>query len=192
MTAKNIVESRDVGVLPNPNPRARTYHRGVIRSSVLAIFVLLVGCTKDPTPRPVPNGHWWKKGVALRIDPKRIELVRRLDTERAPLLVEGAYESKMERDGSFTVTMKVDSLKRELLTRRGESAPTDIHETLETASFDGEPIAKGGNVVFTLKLSEKDRVAEMCFVTSKKCTRLETETGDPEPPPSAPPAAPLR
>jgi hypothetical protein len=168
------------------------YHPSVIRRAFLALAVLLLGCGKDPSPRPLPSGHWWKKGAALRIDPKRVELVRRLDTERAPLIVEGSYESKMERDGSFTVTVKVDSLKRELVTRRGESAATDIHETLETATFDGEPITKGGVVALTLKLSEKDRVVDMCFVSTKKCTRLETETTDPVPPPSTTTSAPTR
>lgn len=163
-----------------------------MRRAFLAIAVLVLDCGRDPSPRPVPNGHWWKKGAALKIDAKRIELVRRLETERAPLSVEGPYESKMEKDGSFTVKMTVEGLKRELLTRKGESAAGDIHETLETATFDGDPIAKKGVVSFTLKFSEKDRAVDMCMTASKKCTRLETETetGEKEPPPSAPPSAP--
>lgn len=146
-----------------------------MRRAFLAIVVVLVACRRDPAPRPLPEGKWWKKGVALRIEPKRVELVRREDTERAPLVVEGPYEVKMERDGTFTMKMTVDGLKRELLTRKGESAATDIHEPLETAMFDGEPIAKKGVLAFTLKFSENDHAVEMCLTASKKCSRLAQE-----------------
>lgn len=146
-----------------------------MRRAFLAIVVVLVACRRDPAPRPVPDGKWWKKGALLHIEPKRVELVRREETERAPLIVEGPYESKMERDGSFTVKMTVESLKRELLTRKGESAATDIHEPLETATFDGEPIAKKGVLAFTLVFSNEDHAVEMCLTASKKCTRLAQE-----------------
>ena len=147
----------------------------MIRRVFLATSVLLLACGRDPTPRPIPQGKWWKKGVALTIDPKRIELVRRLETEPAPLIVDGSYESRMQRDGSFVLTMTVTGLKRELKTKKDESGPADILQPLETASFDGEAITKRGSVALTLTFSENDHVVEMCFTSSKKCQRLQQE-----------------
>jgi hypothetical protein len=150
------------------------YHPRVIRRSFLASALLLLACGRDPPPpRPLPNGNWWAKGVGLRVGPSRVELVRRLETERAPLVVEGPYGSTMERDGTFGVKMTVETLKRELVTKRVKGEGADILEPLETATFDAEPITKGGTVNITLKFSEKDRKVEMCFAQSKKCTLLE-------------------
>lgn len=79
----------------------------------------------------------------------------------------------MQPDGTFAVTMTVTILKRELVTKRHKGEGDDILEPLETATFDAEPITKGGSVQLTLKFSEKDRKVEMCFTQSKKCTPLE-------------------
>jgi hypothetical protein len=154
------------------------YHPSVMRRSFLAIALpcalLSLACRRDPPPpRPLPTGNWWTKGVGLRVEASRVELVRRLETERAPLFVEGPYKSTMERDATFTVTMTVETLKRELLTKRVKGEGADILEPLETATFDAEPITKGGTVKLTLKFSDKDRKVEMCFAQSKKCTPLE-------------------
>ena len=154
------------------------YHPGVSPRSFLASALVFAGlflaCRRDPPPpRALPTGNWWTKGAALRIDPKHVELTRRLPDEKAPLIVEGPHKSAMEPDGTFSLTVTVETLKRELLTKRVKDQATDILEPLETASFDGETITKHGVVKLTLKFSENDRKVEMCFTQTKKCTRLE-------------------
>ena len=133
--------------------------------------------TPPPTPpfRAIPSGEWWSEDrarIQLRISGTRATLSEHLETERAPLIAEGPYESTMERDGSFTVVLTVNTLEKKFLSRCLDCKSKDVHETPSVATLDGEEVTRGGVVRMTIKFSEDDRVAEMCLTSSKKCERL--------------------
>jgi len=129
-----------------------------------------------PAPlRPMPTGTWWsadRARIELAVYAKTAKLSEHIETERAPLIAEGPYVSKMARDGSFNVSLTVDTLERKFLSRCLDCKSKDVWERLDNASLDGQPVAKGAVVELTITFSENDRVAEMCFTSSKKCERL--------------------
>ena len=135
----------------------------------------------DPTPAPpaplraLPRGEWWTQDharVTVRLDDRRATLTEHLAHERAPLIASGKVTSTMERDGTFVVEVSVDTLERKFLSRCLDCKSKDVHEVLTVAAFDGQEITKGGVVRLTVKFSEDDRVAEMCFTATKKCEVL--------------------
>lgn len=171
------------------------YHPAVIRRLFLAPVLLLWACQRTPEKivradavdaapapsiapapqRPLPNGHYSSENrarIELRVDATFATLTEHLETERAPLIATGPYTSTMERDGSFTVTMTVKDLKKEFLSRCLDCKSKDVHETLDVATFDGHPIAKGATTQLLLTFSDGDRFVEMCFMPAKKCARL--------------------
>lgn len=148
-----------------------------IQEKVDAAVPLAAASSVAPAPwRPIPRGLWSSEDrarIQLGVYDTRVKLSEHLETERAPLIAEGPLASTMELDGSFTMKLTVDTLKKELLSRCLDCKSKDVSERLDSAMLDGQAIAKGGTVTLTLTFTESDRVLEMCFAeTKKKCTRL--------------------